>query len=248
LQRRTEHVLDGLAVVSILVLILSLLLVIVIWAIRRLEPKPPSDAEASFDPDSCARVMEVGCVYKIRPEAGNPLAQWFATAQGLYRHEKATGRFTRYGADHGLPSERVYDVCSEGARVWAATRGGCVRLEAGSGRFAPLRRDWKESDHPCELIEYFKGQGVFAALDGGGLFRIRSPDSLPVQVMIPDRNTNIRITCLKTLGNTLFIGQEDGFLYSFNPLTGAWRGAVFAPRLRSGSFIWDVSFHGGVNS
>lgn len=228
--------------VSILILVLALLFLLVVHVIRSSGPR--AAAPVVFSPDSVLRVLQVSCVYKIEPDPAAAGALWFATAQGLHRMGP-DGGWTRYGLDQGLPSERVYDACFSGGALWAATRSGCCRLDPVTGRFRPVRKATPESGAlSCVLVEDAGEAGVFFANDGGGLFRAAHPDSTPVQVMIPDRNTQIRITCLKNIGDTLYIGQEDGFLYAYDPAPGSFKRYFFSNQRMSDTYIWDVAFFG----
>lgn len=122
-------------------------------------------------------------------------ALWVGTfGGGLNQFDRRTGKFTRFGRDHGLPSEVVYGILEDArGNLWISSNNGL-------SRFNPRTKICKTYDERNGLQSKEFSGGAFArSLEGemffGGIngFNAFFPDSIKDNVEAPP----IRITSFK---------------------------------------------------
>lgn len=115
---------------------------------------------------------------------------WIATLNGLNHLDPASGRFTRYGEEQGLPANNITCVIpAEDGALWLSTGRGLARLDPTSGAVRRLTpRDGLQSyefrGNACHQAP--TGELFFGGINGFNAFFPRDlvPVIRPVQVRI----------------------------------------------------------------
>jgi hypothetical protein len=215
---------------------------VVIIALRARVVAVPRSVE--FDPAMVVRVGDISTVYAIRQDPRHPSWLWFATAQGVHVLDRATGSWRRYGADHGLPSERCYEVCFFRGRPAVATRYGPALLDASGERFrAILPGDTVEA---MAMAAVGDSMLVFSA-HFLGLYAVFGADtSEPVPLDVPGLKRTHTVTCLRALDSSLYVGTEVEELYRYDPRRGTSVAIGFPARFDGNAQILDITSRKGV--
>ncbi len=235
-KRKQRQVITALSVVM-----MGVVLMIVLFLFRQTETE--ISRSVSFDPDSCVRLIDIGRVFRIRPREDNPRMLWFCTAAGLWRLDSETLEWTRFGLDHGLASETIVDITFFDGSPWVATWNGVARYMPERNRFEPL--DFVPGIGASRIlaIEFFEPDGLYFYIDGRGLYRIARPGAEPEQVMLPGIKSSARITCLRGVGDRLYIGVEGRRLVVASG--GAYQERRFSREGSAKTLIWDVLWRNG---
>ena len=118
-----------------------------------------SMAFVKYAPDSRdPRKLNGGGINSILEDRSGTL--WLGAFDGLYRHDRRTGVFTRYTEREGLPSSSIRCVLEDRlGRLWLSTQKGVSRFDPRSGTF----RNYDVSDG-LQSDEF--STGCFQAADG----------------------------------------------------------------------------------
>lgn len=154
------------------------------------------------------RYLSDVAVYVIQQAAGDKL--WIGTlGQGLFHFEKASGKWTRYTMQDGLPGNTIFGILTDAlGNVWLSTNQGISRLNPNQGTFV----NYNDSDG-LENVEfifngYYKtrsGEFLFGGIKGFTLFR---PTELRPNTYIPP----VVFTGLEVLNKEVKVGDTDGLL------------------------------------
>ena len=92
-------------------------------------------AFVSYAPDSRdPRRLNGGGINTILEDRTGTL--WVGAFDGLYRHDRRSGAFTRYTEREGLPSSSIRCILEDRlGRLWLSTQKGVSRFDPGSGTF-----------------------------------------------------------------------------------------------------------------
>ncbi|OGJ89484.1 MAG: hypothetical protein A2487_06250 [Candidatus Raymondbacteria bacterium RifOxyC12_full_50_8] len=217
------------------------LLIIILYILFGVFSVPPS-RNINFDTSQCVRFLEMSRVYAMLAPEGEKGPLWLASAEGLRQYYPRTGIWTRFGLDHGLPSEEVYDLCMAKGELWVGTERGCARFNAQSRSF------FREPVFPAGdsgralAVEYLPGRGLFCAFENGSIFLRPESSHVFIPFHVPGVRSKTRITCLKSHGNGLYIGFEGGQLFFYTPdkQSNSFRQIFFNRILDKNTSIWDV--------
>ncbi|MBD3320222.1 MAG: hypothetical protein GF350_03915 [Chitinivibrionales bacterium] len=233
-----------------LVFIISLAVLAValgaVFFILDLTKKEITFRKPEFDPRACVRLPAVSRVYRIQQSSIHPHNLWFGTAEGIRVLDLETFAWTRYGLDHGLLAETVSDICFAEDVPWVATWNGLQYFDSSQTRFIapPFKRDMLGAR--VLALEYVANRGVYFYIDAKGLFLQEKNDTAPRRITVPGIPVADRITCIKKVDTTLYLGIEDRRLLAMDIQTGAFSERVFAWEKSPETLIWDILEHNGM--
>lgn len=123
---------------------------------------------------------------------------------GLFRMNKRTGEFTRYGRRNGLPNEVVYGVLAdEDGRLWMSTNQGLVRLDPATGAIRIY--DVNDGLQSNEFNRYAYCKLQDGTLFFGGVNGLNHFD--PHELRDDLRPVQVAITGIKLMNKPLVYGQ-----------------------------------------
>ena len=102
--------------------------------VQRLDPATGHFQSYQHDPTDTTSLASNHVVSLYSPHAG---VLWVGTMHGLSKLDPKTGRFTHYGTDRGLPSERICAIVGdETGTLWISTDRGLSRFDPERALFS----------------------------------------------------------------------------------------------------------------
>lgn len=93
-----------------------------------------SSGEVSFN-----RFLPLVTVYCINSFMPNEI--WIGTSfQGLYKYEKASGLFTNYTKNEGLPGNTIYSIQKQGDNLWLTTDEGIAKFNTTTNEVVAFKQ------------------------------------------------------------------------------------------------------------
>ncbi|MDD5673993.1 MAG: hypothetical protein PHC61_07520 [Chitinivibrionales bacterium] len=233
-------------VLGLVALTLTALLILTVLAIRIFAVKSAVQRQVAFDPQKNIRLPHVSRVYRIRQDPREKARIWFATAEGLRSFNNQTFAWTRYGLDHGLPSEVITDLCFAKGELFVSTDRGVARLNAGGQKFTGIKMVPSVKDAVILSVESGPDGSVFCGKSSGGLAAITAGDSLMRPLRIGGIGDSEQVSCIRNFNDTLFFGLAGMRVLKWHAGMSRAQAYIFnAKKISHATAIWDLIMHRG---
>ncbi len=190
-------------------LIIAGLIIYIGKATREYKKIPP----VNFDPRYLIRVHEISRVYSIKRDASLPGLIFFGCEEGLMCLREKDLTWKRYGLEHGLPSESIHSLVFHLGNLFLGTDKGLAVFDPVSDRFIQI-----DSTKTLKILsmESIGSSGLVFYADGKGLFVLSDTKSGFKPMAFSDYPITKPVTCLKNIGNRLYICQEGLGVVAFD--------------------------------
>ena len=178
--------------------------------------------------------LQGGGIYTIHEDRTGTL--WVGTLDGLYRHNRRTGAFTRYTEPQGLPSSTIRCIQEDRmGRLWLSTWKGI-------SRFDPKTETFRNYDVADGLQSNEFSNGCYQSAGGeiffGGTkgFNAFLPENVRDNPYVPP----VAITSFKVFNKPVAIGAESGLEKAIpyvDALTLSYRDNVFSFEFAALSYV-----------
>lgn len=190
---------------AVVLILLVLLTVLAAYFIQKRVEEFNRVPAVVFNTMSVVRVPEVSRVYRIDADSARPETLWFSCEEGLWVLDENEFKWKRLGLDRGLASESVHGVAFLNHKPVIATAKGMVYAGATQDTLLPVPNTEGLNILALDVVN---GTELFFYAESAGLFLLKDPAKAPAQVLLPELELRTGVTCLKALGNSLFIGRE----------------------------------------